>query len=129
MAGPSPMALGQFAFQALGFAFKDQNRGLETPWAEIDIVQDFDALQWTGPKSESFSIKGVLFEPEFGGQASLDGIRNAAMAGRPLMLVTRSGQVRGNHVVFGVDEDRSFIMASGMARLNSYSISLRRKHR
>jgi len=122
------MALGGFVFQALGFSFESQGRGLETPWAELKTAARFDALQWTGPKSESFSIKGVIFAPEFGGQETLDGLRAAASAGRPLMLVTRAGRVMGMHVVFGISEDRTYIDGSGQARLNRYSIELRRYH-
>lgn len=124
--GPSPMALGSFAFRGLGFAFVGQGRDLATPWAELDVVARFDALQWTGPKSDSFSIRGVIFDEAFGGQASLDGIRAAAIAGVPLMLVTRAGRVHGLHVVFGVREDRDRINATGQARINSYEIALRK---
>lgn len=122
------MALGPFVFRALGFSFDRQGRGLETPWAELEVAGRFDALQWTGPKSESFSIKGVIFDPEFGGQETLDGLRGAATAGRPLMLVTRAGRVHGRHVVVSISEDRTYISASGQARLNSYSIELKGYH-
>ena len=124
--GPTPMALGGFAFRALGFSFEAQGRDLATPWAEIEVCYRLDALQWTGPKSDSFSIKGCIFEEAFGGQSSLDGIRSAALAGIPLMLVTFAGRVHGRHAIFGVSEERSNINASGMARKSSYSIELKR---
>lgn len=124
--GPSPMALGKFKFRALGFSFTEQGRDLDTPWAELEVCYRLDALQWTGPKSDRFSIKGAIFEQEFGGQASLDGIRSSALAGKPLMLVTFAGQVHGNHAIFGVREERVAIIADGRARKNSYSIELRR---
>lgn len=120
------MALGGFVFRALGFSFEGQGRGLETPWAEIEVAGRDDALQWTGPKGETFSIKGVIFDPEFGGQETLDGLRSAARAGQPLMLVTRAGRVMGRHVVISVSEDRSYIHASGQAGLNRYTIDLKR---
>jgi hypothetical protein len=126
--GPTPMALGSYAFYALGFAFEGQSRGLETPWAEIDVTSRFDSLQWVGPKGETFAIKGVIFEPEFGGQDSLDGLRDAAANGRPLMLVTRAGKVHGQHVIVSINEDRDAIHASGVARRNSYTIELKKKH-
>lgn len=126
--GPTPMALGSYAFYALGFAFEGQGRGLETPWAEIDVTKRFDALQWMGPKAETFAIKGVIFEPEFGGQDSLDGLRNAAASGEALMLVTRAGKVHGRHVIISITEERDYIHASGVARRNAYSIELRKYH-
>lgn len=124
--GPSPMALGSYVFRSIGFGFTDQGRQLETPWAELEVAAGFDSLQWTGPKSDSFSIKGVIFEESFGGQSSLDGIRSSATAGKPLMLVTRAGRVHGLHVVVGVSEDRSVIRADGMPRKNVYEIQLRK---
>lgn len=124
--GPSPMALGSFVFRAIGFSFQGQGRDLQTAWAEINVVGTLDALQWMGGQSDSFSIRGAVFDEAFGGQASLDGIRAAALAGRPLMLVTRAGNVHGMHVVFGVSEDRDSIAATGQARINSYQIDLRR---
>lgn len=120
------MALGKFAFRALGFSFTEQGRDLETPWAELDVCYRLNALQWTGPKSDSFSIKGAIFEEEFGGQSSLDGIRKSALAGTPLMLVTFGGQVHGKHAIFGVREERTSIKGDGRARRNSYSIELKR---
>ncbi|OYW56769.1 MAG: hypothetical protein B7Y80_01420 [Hyphomicrobium sp. 32-62-53] len=124
--GPSPMALGSFLFRALGFSFDSQGRQLSTPWAEIDVCGDLDALQWMGGKSDSFSIRGAIFDEAFGGQASLDGIRAAGLAGKPLMLVTRAGRVHGLHVVYDVSEDRTTINAAGQARANAYQIELRR---
>jgi len=126
MAGPTPMALGGFAFQALGFSFDGQARKVDTSWAEINVTARLDVLQWVGPKSDAFTITGAIFDESFGGQDSLDGIRAAAMAGTPMMLVTRAGRVMGLHVIMGIDEDRTFIKASGQARKNAYSISLRR---
>jgi phage protein U len=124
--GPTPMALGGFTFRALGFSFGTQEIELSTPWAEIDVCYRLAALQWTGPKSDSFAIKGVIFEEAFGGLSSLDGIRDAASNGEPLMLVTFSGKVHGRHAVQQVSQERDYIRYDGLARRVSYSIQLRR---
>ena len=126
MSGPSPMALGPYAFEALGFSFHGQATDLQTPWAELNVTMRFDSLQWVGPKSDAFSIKGVVFDEAFGGQSSLDGLKTSAQFGMPLMLVTLNGNVHGLHVVFGINEDRSNIRFDGMAAKNSYEIQLRR---
>jgi phage protein U len=124
--GPTPLTLGPYAFQALGFHMSDLSRDLQTPWAEVDVCGRFDALHWTGPKSDTVSIKGCLFPQEFGGMGSLDGIKASARAGRPLMLVTGAGDVGGRFVVFGVTEDWSFIDDRGSPRRDAYTITLRR---
>lgn len=128
MSNPVSMALGPFGFEAIGFHFDGLSRSVSTPWAEIDVVQSLDAQQWTGPKSDEITIKGVLFPREFGGQASLDGIITAAKAGEPLMFVSgdaAEGRIYGYHTIQNIEEDRSFIDASGTARRNAYSIKLK----
>lgn len=126
MAGPVSMTLGPYAFEAHGFGYTDVGRKLDTSWASIDVVDRFEALQWTGPKSETITIKGVLFPQEFGGMDSLDGLRAAAMAGEPLMLVSLGGNIYGLHTIEGISEDRAFIDRSGLPRKNAYTIDLKR---
>lgn len=120
------MSLGRFAFQSLGFSFQELTRNLETPWADLEVAGRFDAMHWTGPKSESISIKGCLFPEEWGGLSTLEGLRSAAAAGQPLSLVTGGGQVFGRYVVTGINEDRSYMDARGQPRRNAYTIELRK---
>ncbi|WP_409560182.1 phage tail protein [Hyphomicrobium sp. MC8b] len=124
--GPTPMALGGFAFRALGFSFNTQEIDLDTPWAEIEVCYRLTALQWTGPRDDRFAIKGIVFEEEFGGLSSLEGIRASAKSGTPLMLVTFSGKVHGRHAIQRVSQERDAIRYDGLARRTSYSIELRR---
>lgn len=126
MAGPTPIALGQFQFQALGFHLTDLTRDLQTPWAEIDVAMRFDALHWTGPKSDSVTIKGVLFPEEFGGLNSLHGIAASARAGKPLTLATGAGDIGGKFVVIGISEDWTVIDGRGRPRRDAYQIQLRK---
>jgi phage protein U len=129
MSGPTPMMLGSFAFEALGFGFNGLQRRVQTPWAEIKVAQTLDQQQWTGPTSEDVTINGVLFTAEFGGQESLDGIIAAANAGTPLMLVSGSesaGVIHGTFTIHGVTEDRSFITRHGTPQKNTYAITLKR---
>jgi hypothetical protein len=123
------MALGPFAFEAMGFGYDGLQRRTVTPWADIEVAQALNGQQWTGPEREEVTIKGVLFPLEFGGQASLDGIIAAANAGEPLMFVSggaSAGNIYGYFTIHGVEEDRSFIDARGEARRNAYSIKLMR---
>jgi phage protein U len=127
--GPVVMMLGGFAFEALGFGFDGLQRQIDTSWASIEVAQAFDAQQWVGPKSDEVTIKGVLFPAELGGQASLNGLTAAALAGEKLMFVSgsaASGQIHGYFTIQGVSEDRSFIDRFGTPRRNAYSITLKR---
>lgn len=123
------MTLGAFGFEALGFGYADLGRNLSTPWTWIEVAAVMDRPQWTGPTSSEVTIKGVLFPRHFGGQGSLNGIKAAAEAGEPLMLVTgdaSEGVISGLFVIEGVDEDTSLHDGMGAPRRNAYSIKLRR---
>lgn len=126
MAGSVTMALGPFAFRAHGFGYTDVGRKLDTSWAEIETAGRLNALQWTGPRSETVSINGVLFPQEFGGATTLEGVRLAAKSGIPLMLVSLGGKVFGSHAIQKLDEDRSYHDRNGTPGRNAYSIELKR---
>jgi phage protein U len=128
MSGPVGMSLGQFAFEAHGFGYGDVGRRVQTPWSEIKVAQTLDRMQWLGPTSEEVTIKGVLFPAEFGGQASLDGIRAAAMSGTPMMLVSGdagAGVIHGLFAVQSIDESREYHTTAGTPRKNTYQITLK----
>lgn len=126
MSGPVTMALGPFMFRAHGFGYTDVNRTLDTAWAEIETVGRLNALQWTGPRSETMTINGVLFPKEWGGMATLEGVRLAAKNGVPLMMVSLGGMVFGSHAIQKVDEDRAFHDRLGTPGRNAYSIEVKR---
>ena len=120
------MALGPFLFEAHGFGYTDVTRKLDTSWAEIETAGRLNALQWTGPRSETVTINGVLFPQEFGGDGTLEGLRLAAKSGLPLMLVSVGGIVFGTHAVQKVDEDRAFHDRNGTPGRNAYAIEVKR---
>ncbi len=120
------MALGPFMFRSHGFGYTDVSRKLDTTWAEIETAGRFNALQWTGPRSEVVTINGVLFPLEWGGAGTLEGVRLAAKNGIPLMLVSLGGKVFGSHAIQKVDEDRTFHDRTGQPGRNAYSIEVRR---
>lgn len=126
MPGPVVATLGPFAFEAHGFGLTDVKRSLKTPWKSLNTAGGMNKMQWTGGDSETVTIRGVLFPHVWGGLASLEGIRDAAENGQPLPLVNLAGNIFGQHVVEGVDEDRTFLDASGQPMRDAYSLSLRR---
>ncbi len=124
--GPTPMALGRHKFTAIGFHFHELARSLETPWAEIEVAQRMEALHWTGPKSETVTIKGVLFPQEFGGLSTLAALMGDAKAGRIMHLATRDGHLEGRFVVTHVEAEGSLLTDVGTPRKSTYSIKLKR---
>lgn len=129
MSGPVAMALGPYAFEALGFGYQDISRKINTGWADVAVAQTLNQMQWTGPTSEDITIKGVLFNIEFGGQDSLDGLIASAQAGTPLLYVSGSaaeGLIHGIFTIQGIDEDRSFHDRFGRPWRNAYSITMKK---
>ncbi|ASS56894.1 phage tail protein [Rhizobium leguminosarum] len=129
MTAQTSMMLGSFAFEVLGFGYDGVSRSLQTPWAEIAVAQRMNALQWTGPTSDTVTIRGVLFPVEFGGQSQLDGIAAAAESGTPMMLVSgdaAEGVIHGTFTSQGVEEDRGFHTIYGAPQRNAYTLTLKR---
>ncbi len=126
MAGPTPMALGPYAFEGHGFGFDGISSKLNTEWSQIKLAGAYDAQQWLGPGHEEVTIKGVIFDESFGGLGSLKGIRGAAVAGIPLMMVSLGGNILGNMAVQSVTEEQSFIDHLGRPRKDAYSIVMKR---
>lgn len=127
MSNPTSMILGQFPFESLGFGYQGVQRKVDTPWADVAVAQDLNQQQWTGPTSETVTIKGVLFPAHW--PASLGGLIGAANSGAPMMLVSGdadSGTIHGTFTVQSIDEDRSFIDGSGRAWRNAYTLTLKR---
>lgn len=125
MAGTS-LALGAFIFRAHGFGFTGMGRSLDTTWATIETAGGLDTLQWTGPRSETVSITGVLFPREFGGMGTLEGLRLAATSGVAMNLVSLGGKVFGRHAVQKIDEDRLFMDGAGVPGRIAYTLELKR---
>lgn len=123
---PTPMCLGPFGFESLSFGYDAVGRDLATPWAEVATVGGLDHIQWTGGKSDTVTVRGVVFPEAFGGLGNLEGVRSAARAGAVLPLVTLGGNVFGLYVIENVREDQSFHDANGMPRKDVYTIELRR---
>lgn len=123
---PVPMALGPYMFHSLRFGFEGIRRDLSTRWADIATVGGLNRMQWTGGDDDRAVIAGVIFPHEFGGLATLEGVRGAAAAGAVLPLITLGGNVYGMHVIEGVSEDQSFHDATGRPRMDVFRIRLKR---
>lgn len=126
MSGPATMALGRHTFTALGFGYGRVDREIATPWDAQAVAGRIEALQFSGPASETVTVRGVLFPQEFGGLDTLDALRSAALAGERLMLVTLEGRILGFHVIEQISEDRSHHTATALPRRLAYTLRLRR---
>lgn len=92
----------------------------------METAGRFNDLQWTGPRSETVIINGVLFPQEFGGTVTLGAVRLAAKHGRRLMLVSLGGKIFGRHAIQKIEESQEYHNRHGLPGKVSYSIELRR---
>ena len=123
----TPMALGPFAFEALkGLSYRTVGRELDAGWATVPVAQKLDSLQWTGPRQERITIRGVLFPEELGGLSQLEGLRDMAAGGVAMPLVSLGGEIYGFYALERVGEDRDYHDALGMPRRDAYRLELRR---
>lgn len=120
------MGLGPFLFRAHGLNYAGLTRTVDTPWAELDTAGRLNELQWTGPKSDTIALTGVLFPQAFGGDLALAGLRTAAKAGQPLMLINLGGLIFGRHAITKIEEDQTHHSRTGRARRTGYTMELRR---
>lgn len=121
------MSLGFYQFEALGFSFTGRSRELDTSWVSVPVAGGFDRMQWTGGTGKTETIDGVIFD-EFGGQQSLEGIKQAATDGTPMPLVSLGGapnNIFGMWIVERVSESHEFVTRDGKPLKNAYSISLK----
>lgn len=129
MTAPVAMALGGFAFEAIGFGFNDISKNTNTPWVDVPVAQTLNKQQWTGPTSVDVTIKGVLFPEEFGGETQLNGIAATAGRGIPMTLVSGDmarGDIHGLYTVQSVKEDGTHYTIAAAARRKAYTIQLKK---
>ena len=122
------MRLGQFTFGISTAAYQTLSRSNKYRWAAQELFGRQPTLQYTGPDSSMITLEGVIY-PEFrGGLAQIDGMREMAESGAPLLLVAGTGAVAGRVVIESIDEKHSVFAAGGVPRKIDFTISLRSFH-
>lgn len=100
-----------------------------------------NAMQFTGPGEETISIHGRMFPYIFGGLSTLDALRDALRAGKPMMLVmfspnmteesativpdqTYSGKKVGNYMLRSVKRQDYLYTSDGLPMKVDFTIEL-----
>ena len=126
IAGFVMMRLGSFSFGINTAAYDSLSRSAEYKWPAQERFSQHDALQYTGPGTETISLSGVILTAYRGGTGQLDILRRLASQGRPQLLVSGLGDVLGRWVIERVEETQTTFAAAGIPRRQDFTLQLRK---
>ncbi|KAF1719795.1 phage tail protein [Pseudoxanthomonas wuyuanensis] len=120
------MALGTFVFSLPQLAYQQLERSLSWRHAASERIGARAAHQYVGPGEETIELSGIV-APEFTGKpASLALLRQLAGEGRPLALVTGTGEVLGAFVITSQRETQTLQFDDGTPRRIEFQLTLLR---
>ncbi|MDB5610670.1 MAG: phage protein [Bradyrhizobium sp.] len=115
--------------------FETFQRDVQFTWASAERLSRDPAMQFTGPGEDNISIAGRMFPYHFGGLSTLDRLRKAGRAGKPMIMVRfyplinpagYGSEVVGNYVIKRVQTVESKIGAIGIAHKIDFTLELQR---
>lgn len=111
------LCLGQFVFSVDTMTYSEIQRSRSWSHASNSIAQGRDKYQFTGAGEESVTIPFMIYQSHgFGDRQSIDDISEMADSGSGFVLVDGSGYIYGVFVITAIDETRSHITNTGVAR-------------
>ena len=120
------MQLGSFQFGITTAAYQELKRTTEYRWAAQDRFGQREALQFTGPGSETITLSGVVYPEWRGGSGQVERMRTVASAGLPQQLVSGFGDMLGRWVIERVEESQAVFAAGGAPRKQEFTLNLKR---
>lgn len=110
----------QFRFAIDTAAYQSLTRRTEWRWPSQERLWNEPARQFTGKGNDEITLEGVILPAFRGGIGQIKAMRALADAAlrdgsgaRPLLLVTGYGEVLGEWVVTGLEEEQPVIGPSG----------------
>ncbi|QOE32756.1 baseplate protein [Achromobacter phage Mano] len=120
------MTLGGFRFGINTAAYQTLKRKTEYRWAAQDRFGRREALQYTGPGTDSITLEGAIFPAYRGGTGQVSNLRALAATGRPHMLIDGLGNILGQWVIESVDEGQGTFAAFGIPRKQEFTVQIRK---
>lgn len=121
----------QFRFAIDTAAYQSLQRRTEWRWPAQDRLWNDPARQFTGKGQDEITLEGVILPAFRGGLGQIKALRELADAAlrdgsgaRPLMLVTGYGDVLGEWVITGLEEEQPVIGPSGAPLEQRFRLSL-----
>jgi phage protein U len=115
--------------------FETIQRDAQYTWTSADRLSRDPAMQFTGPGEDNVVIEGRMYPYHFGGLSTLERMRRAGRAGKPMLLVRfypltdpagYGSEVIGNYVIRRVRTVESKIGRIGIAHKIDLSLELQR---
>lgn len=123
---PTLLMLGGFKFSVNTAVFQELRRHTSWRWPAQERVGQLDALQYTGPGEDNITLPGVIYPDFKGGPKQLDDLRAIGDAGKPVRLISASGDVMGLWVIQSVEEIASGHKQDGSPRKQEFTVSIRK---
>jgi len=120
------MALSDFRFELASAAYQTLRRSDQWAWTDHARIGREAAQQYTGVKSRTISLNGVIYPQFKGGLKQIEAIRAEADKGTPLLMTDGLGFVLGKWVITDFEHSNSFLMEDGRPRKVTFRISLRK---
>lgn len=120
------MALGMYVFEIPTLAHDKLKRKASWSHAANARVGARDAIQFTGPGSETISLSGTVYAEIADGRVEIDTLRDMADTGEAWPLVDGLGTVYGDYVITDISEDHSFMIDGGKPLRIDFGIDLLR---
>lgn len=123
---PTLLMLGGFKFSLNTAVFQEMHRNTSWRWPAQERVGQYDALQFTGPGDDRVTLPGVVY-PDFRGDAmQVDALRAIAAQGKPVRLISATGQMLGTWVILSVEETASSFKPDGTPRKQEFTVTIRK---
>ena len=123
---PVLLMLGGFKFSLNTAVFQQLQRSTAYRWPAQERVGQLDALQFTGPGEDRITLPGIVY-PDLRGDASqISQLRDLAKGGRPLRLISSSGEILGLWVIESVEETQSLFKPDGAFRRQEFNLTIRK---
>lgn len=123
---PTLLMLGGFKFSLNTAAFQEMQRSTSYRWPAQERVGQLDALQFTGPGDDRITLPGTVYPDFRGGQGQVQALRSIAALGKPVRLISASGEMMGAWVIESVEETASGFKVDGKPRRQDFTVSIRK---
>jgi len=120
------MALGSYRFAIETSAYQQLQRTISYRWQAQDRINNDPAMQFVGPGAEQINLEGVIYPDFRGGLGQIEGMKDSADRGEPLLLVDGLGQIWGRWVILQIEETREVFLKNGVPRKISFRLSISR---
>lgn len=122
------MALGEsptkFRFMMETAGYQTLKRNNTYRWSAQARLQDRPTRQFVGVGDESLDIEGIVYPNLAGGLGQIEQLREMANLGEPMILADGLGFVWGRYVVLSLQEGRTFLLADGRPRKQTFTLQL-----